>query len=240
MSRSKQTIIELKGVSRSFKAGSEGTIEALKPTSLAIHAGELVAIIGPSGSGKSTLLTLMGGLQTPTRGEIILDGEVFGSKKEKQRVELRLRKIGFVLQASNLIPFLTVEDQFRFVDTVIGRKFQQSRLDQLLKELNVEYLTKKFPADLSGGELQRVAIARAIYPDPKLILADEPTASLDTSRAFDVVQLLSNETKSRNKATIMVTHDERLIDYCDRVFYMKDGVLEERAIKRAKRPVRAS
>lgn len=232
----RRTIIELKNVSRTFKAGGD-TITALKPTSLQIYEGELVAIIGPSGSGKSTLLTLMGGLQTPSDGQIILDGKDYGKLKDKQRVDLRLRKIGFVLQASNLIPFLKVEDQFRFVDKVLKRKFQAKRADELLDELKILKLKGKYPSELSGGELQRVAIARALYPNPELILADEPTASLDTERAFEVVEMLSQETKLLKKATIMVTHDERLIDYCDRVFYMRDGTLTEKSKNTAKKRI---
>jgi putative ABC transport system ATP-binding protein len=213
-------------VYRNFKSGKE-TIHALSETSLKIYPGDFIAIIGPSGSGKSTLLTIMGGLQSPSGGEVLLNGKRFSSASKKERVSQRMRNIGFILQTSNLIPFLTIEDQFRFVDRVLGRDFQAKKMENLLKRLRIYDLIKQYPSDLSGGELQRAAIARALYPGPSLVLADEPTASLDTEKAFDLVKMLSEETKSLKKATVMVTHDERLIQYCDRIYQIEDGILRD-------------
>jgi len=220
-------LIELIDVSRSFGEG-ELRIDALKSTNLAVEAGEFVAIIGPSGSGKSTFLTITGGLQTPSEGRVLINGNPFSDVSEKKRAKLRFEEIGFILQASNLVPFLTVQDQLHLANKVERSKVDKQKRDELLKELGIFELKNKFPSDLSGGQRQRVAIARALYHDPTVILADEPTASLDTQKAFEVVEILARETKMKKKATIMVTHDERLIDYCDKVYVMKDGILTER------------
>lgn len=215
--------LEFKQISKSYQDGSQ-TVTALKPTDFKIEPGEFVAIIGPSGSGKSTFLTLAGGLQTPTSGQIIIGEKDYAMLPEKQRAKLRFKDIGFILQSSNLIPFLTVEKQLDLVDKINKNK-NKARQKELLEELSISHLAKKFPKDLSGGERQRVAIARALYNDPVLILADEPTASLDTARAYEVVELLAKECKERQKAVIMVTHDQRMIEHCDSVYEMKDGVL---------------
>jgi putative ABC transport system ATP-binding protein len=220
-------LIELIDVSRSFGEG-ELRIDALKSTNLAVEAGEFVAIIGPSGSGKSTFLTITGGLQSPSEGQVLINGNPFSDVSEKKRAKLRFEEIGFILQASNLVPFLTVQDQLHLANKVERSKVDKQKRDDLLKELGIFELKNKFPSDLSGGQRQRVAIARALYHDPAVILADEPTASLDTQKAFEVVGILVRETKLKKKATIMVTHDERLIDYCDKVYVMKDGILTER------------
>ncbi|HEM5141371.1 TPA: ABC transporter ATP-binding protein [Streptococcus suis] len=212
-------------ISKTFQDGSQ-TITALKPTNFSIEEGEFVAIIGPSGSGKSTFLTLAGGLQTPITGRVLINQSDYSDLPEKKRAKLRYKDIGFVLQASNLIPFLTVEKQLTLVDKV-NKKADPSKRNELLSELGVDHLKNKFPKDLSGGERQRVAIARALYNDPALILADEPTASLDSNRAFEVVELLAKEAKERNKSIIMVTHDQRMIEKCDKVYEMKDGVLTQ-------------
>ncbi|MGT2772475.1 ABC transporter ATP-binding protein [Streptococcus marimammalium] len=218
------TILKFQNVSKEFKDGS-ATIQALKPTNFSIEAGEFVAIIGPSGSGKSTFLTIAGGLQTPTKGDLIINQHSFTTLTEKERARLRFSEIGFILQSSNLIPFLTVEKQLDLVDK-INKHNQKNKQQQLFNDLGIGTLTQKFPKDLSGGERQRVAIARALYNDPQLILADEPTASLDSFRAFEVVDLLAKEAKERKKAIIMVTHDKRMIGKCDRVYEMNDGVLK--------------
>lgn len=217
-------LIEAKNINKTFQDGSKEII-ALKDTDFSVEAGEFVAIVGPSGSGKSTLLTILGGLQKPSEGEVKIDEEEFSDVSDKERTQLRFEKIGFILQASNLVPFLKVEDQLRLVNKVKGEKYEKQTADDLLEALNIEDLRDKYPSDLSGGEQQRVAIARALFHNPPVILADEPTASLDTERAIEVVEILARETKDKEKATIMVTHDERLIGYCDKVYSMEDGKL---------------
>lgn len=218
--------IEFKDVKKTFKDG-DTMIEALKETNFSVEKGEFVAIIGPSGSGKSTFLTIAGGLQAPTAGEVLINDQPFSDQKEKIRAKLRFKEIGFILQASNLVPFLTVKKQLKLVDKVSKENKTQSAQD-LFTQLGIDKLQNKYPEDLSGGERQRVAIARALYHDPTIILADEPTASLDSEKAYEVVKILAQETKEKNKATIMVTHDTRLTDYCDRVLVMEDGVLKEK------------
>lgn len=216
--------IEVINLKKKFLDGSK-EIVALKDTTFSVESGEFVAVIGPSGSGKSTFLTIIGGLQTPSEGRVLINNNKFSEVDEQKRAKLRFEEIGFILQASNLIPFLSVENHLRLVNKVKGEKFDQNTADKLLKQLDIDKLRNKYPSDLSGGEKQRVAIARALYHNPSVILADEPTASLDTERAYEVVEILARETKEQNKATIMVTHDERLIGYCDKVYYMKDGQL---------------
>ncbi|KGR72467.1 ABC transporter ATP-binding protein [Streptococcus phocae subsp. phocae] len=219
------TVLEFKNVTKSFKDGSQ-TIEALKETNFSISAGEFVALVGPSGSGKSTFLTIAGGLQTPSSGQFLVNGQDYTNLSEKERAKLRFNDIGFILQASNLIPFLTVKQQLELVDKLNKTK-QEDKRQKLFEDLGIDKLVNKLPQDLSGGERQRVAIARALYNDPVIILADEPTASLDTEKAFEVVNLLAKESKEQNKAIIMVTHDERMISFCDKVYRMQDGNLSQ-------------
>ena len=218
-------VLEFINVTKSYQDGNK-EIEALKETNFKIEEGKFIAIIGPSGSGKSTFLTLAGGLQTPSKGQIIINGKDYTNLSEKERAKLRFNDIGFVLQASNLVPFLTAKQQLELVDR-INKKKRQILQDQksLFKELGIDHLENKLPKDLSGGERQRLAIARALYNNPAIILADEPTASLDSDRAFEVVDLLSKECREKNKSIIMVTHDNRMIEKCDHVYRMKDGIL---------------
>ena len=218
-------VLEFINVTKSYQDGNK-EIEALKETNFKIEEGRFIAIIGPSGSGKSTFLTLAGGLQTPSKGQIIINGKDYTNLSEKERSKLRFNDIGFVLQASNLVPFLTAKQQLELVDRINKQKRQKLQ-DQksLFKELGIDHLENKLPKDLSGGERQRLAIARALYNNPAIILADEPTASLDSDRAFEVVELLSKECKEKNKSIIMVTHDNRMIEKCDHVYRMKDGIL---------------
>ena len=218
-------VLEFRNVTKSYQDGNK-EIEALKETNFKIEEGRFIAIIGPSGSGKSTFLTLAGGLQTPSKGQIIINGKDYTNLSEKERSKLRFNDIGFVLQASNLVPFLTAKQQLELVDRINKQKRQKLQ-DQksLFKELGIDHLENKLPKDLSGGERQRLAIARALYNNPAIILADEPTASLDSDRAFEVVDLLLKECKEKNKSIIMVTHDNRMIEKCDHVYRMKDGIL---------------
>ncbi|WP_314306935.1 ABC transporter ATP-binding protein [Actinomyces johnsonii] len=221
------TVMSLNSVSRDYRQGDE-TVHALRSTNLQLRAGELVGILGPSGSGKSTLLTVMGGLRTPSSGTVTISGEPFSALPEKRRARLRFRRIGFVLQASGLVPFLRLNDQFGLHNRVSRTKDNTDRRDHLLDSLGISKRAHAYPSELSGGERQRAAIAVALYHDPDIILADEPTASLDTRHAQDVAHLLADQTHELGKATVMVTHDERLLPMCDRVLGMHDGVLTEK------------
>ncbi|WP_427071708.1 ABC transporter ATP-binding protein [Lysinibacillus fusiformis] len=218
--------LEVRNMTKTYDEGSS-TITALNNVSMEVDAGEIVAIIGPSGSGKSTLLSAVGALLQPSSGSVIVNGKKIETLKEKELSKFRLNEIGFILQTSNLIPYLNVLDQLLLVKKMAGKvsTADQQFAKQLLSDLGLEKKLKKFPNELSGGERQRVAIARAFMNNSSVILADEPTASLDSKRAFEVVQLISNEVKKRKKAAIMVTHDERMLTYCDRVYRMEDGVL---------------
>ena len=217
------SVLTFKQVTKTFQDGHH-EINALKATDFSIEAGEFVAIIGPSGSGKSTFLTIAGGLQTPSSGQLIIDGTDYTHLSEKERSRLRFKSVGFILQACNLIPFLTVQQQLELVDHLTGSK-EKAKANQLFDDLGITGLKHQLPQELSGGERQRAAIARALYHDPALILADEPTASLDTEKAYEVVKLLAKESKEKNKAIIMVTHDDRMLKYCDKVYRMQDGEL---------------
>lgn len=221
-----KNILTMKNIVKTFGSGHT-EVTALKGINFNVKQGEFVSIIGPSGSGKSTFLTISGGLQTPTSGEIAINGQSFSDLSEKKRADLRFKEIGFILQSSNLIPFLKVKEQFYLVDRVSHQKQNETAIDDLLKSLDIYDLKESYPRDLSGGERQRVAIARALFNDPSLILADEPTASLDTDHAFEVVKLLVKEAHEKQKATVMVTHDARMIKWSDRVYRMKDGDLIE-------------
>lgn len=219
-------VLEMKNIYKKY--GEKHTeVIALKELSFAVQPGEFVAVIGPSGSGKSTFLTIAAGLQAPTSGEVIVGGQSLNKLTKKQRLAQRFQKIGFILQSSNLVPFLTVEDQFHLIEKVDKSRKNSELKEQLLETLGLKELRNSYPRDLSGGERQRVAIACALYHEPDVILADEPTASLDTEKAFDVVQLLEKEAKEKDKGIIMVTHDERLLKYCDRVVRIRDGELTE-------------
>ena len=219
-------VLEMKNIYKKY--GEKHTeVIALKELFFAVQPGEFVAVIGPSGSGKSTFLTIAAGLQAPTSGEVIVGGQSLNKLTKKQRLAQRFQKIGFILQSSNLVPFLTVEDQFHLSEKVDKSRKNSELKEQLLETLGLKELRNSYPRDLSGGERQRVAIACALYHEPDVILADEPTASLDTEKAFDVVQLLAKEAKEKDKGIIMVTHDERLLKYCDRVVRIRDGELTE-------------
>lgn len=220
-------VIEMNQVRKVFGSGHT-EVEALKETNFSAHKGELIAIIGPSGSGKSTFLTICGGLQTPTSGEIRINGENITKLSEKELSRIRLNTIGFILQAANLVPFLSVEKQIELINRVKTNNVEDAVKNKLYQLLDVEKLLKRYPSDLSGGEKQRVAILKALYANPSIILADEPTASLDSDRAFEVMRLLKETTTTQNITTLVVTHDTRLIDYFDKVYEITDGRLTEK------------
>ncbi|MFD4928602.1 ABC transporter ATP-binding protein [Peribacillus butanolivorans] len=211
-------------VSKIYGEG-DNRVTALDNISLNVRAGEFVAIVGPSGSGKSTFLSIAGALLSPSKGRLLLNDEDITSLSSKELTRVRLEKIGFVFQSSNLVPYLTVRDQLLLISELIGKRDKKTvkKADELLSHLGLGHRADHLPEALSGGERQRVAIARSLMNDPEIILADEPTASLDSKRGRDVVEMLAHEVKSRNKAAIMVTHDERMLDLCDRVVNITDG-----------------
>ena len=205
------TAIELKNINKDYGTGIS-KVQVLSDVSFKAHSGELSLVLGPSGSGKSTFLTIAGGLQRPTSGQVLIDGQDISRFSEKQRDEIRLNQIGFVLQSYNLLSYLSVADQFALVDRVHKGNLSPDRLEKLLQELGIDQLVNKFPDELSGGQNQRVAIARALYTDPAIILADEPTAALDSERVKVVGRLMKEMAKQYDKAVVVVTHDLRLRD----------------------------
>ncbi|HBZ6501301.1 TPA: ABC transporter ATP-binding protein [Listeria monocytogenes] len=218
----------MKNISKNYQDG-EQVIEVLKNVSLEVAQGEFVAIVGPSGAGKSTFLSIAGALLSPTEGEIAIGGKVLNDLTSKELTKVRLDKVGFIFQGANLIPYLNVRDQLLVIAELSGEKGRgvKEKADELLKELGLTARENNYPESLSGGEKQRVAIARALMNDPDIILADEPTASLDANRGHKVVQMIANEVKRKNKAAIMVTHDERVLDLVDRVIRIEDGYLKD-------------
>ena len=217
-------MIEFDQVTKDFRDGDQ-TIEAVKPTTLKLGKDEIVAIVGPSGSGKSTLLTMAGALQTPSSGRIVINEQDITQLSQKQLSNIRMNEIGFILQTSNLVPFLTVKQQFELLRKEKKDVMSDEVLQNMLERLGLNKVVNKLPEQVSGGQKQRVAILKALYTNPSLILADEPTASLDTENAMEVMRILRDMSKEQEKTCIIVTHDERLTDYCDQVFQLVDGRL---------------
>jgi putative ABC transport system ATP-binding protein len=200
-------------------------VRAVDEVSLDLHKGELVALVGPSGSGKTTMLAMLAGLLSPTSGSITIAGRDLAVMREKERAAFRRRNIGFAFQANNLVSYLTALENVELMLRLNGEytRRNRTRARDLLARLGLEERLNNLPGQLSGGQQQRVAIARALINDPALVLADEPTASLDSERAFQVVKTLANLVHEDERASIMVTHDMRLMQYVDRVVQMVDG-----------------
>lgn len=198
---------------------------ALNGVSVELHVGEFTAVAGPSGSGKSTLLHLLGGLDRPTSGEIFLDGTAMSKLSKDQLARLRLTSIGFVFQAYNLIPVLTVLENTAFVMELQGvvRRDQLKRAHAILTELGIEQYADQFPNRISGGEQQRVAVARAVVADPSIVLADEPTANLDTTTSHELIDLMRRLNKDKGATFFFATHDSRLLDRVSRLLTLEDG-----------------
>ncbi|QNQ81245.1 ABC transporter ATP-binding protein [Lactobacillus sp. PV034] len=219
--------ISLKGVSKIYGKGI-AQVTALKDINFTADKGEVVLIVGPSGAGKSTFLTIAGALQKPTTGTVMIDNKDVSHLSDKEANNLRLEKIGFVLQAYNLVPYLTVKEQFLLVDKVKKQNnMSHEALTDLIKQLGIDMLVNKYPNEISGGQKQRVAIARALYANPAIILADEPTAALDSKKVEEVGQLFKDLAQKQNKALIIVTHDMRLHKYANKTYQMLDGQLHE-------------
>ncbi|AWG44689.1 hemin ABC transporter ATP-binding protein (plasmid) [Priestia filamentosa] len=203
--------------------------EILKGIDLSLQEGEITALVGASGSGKSTLLTIAAGLQSASGGDIIFEGENINTMNLEQIRKIRAHKFGFVFQFAHLVPFLTVEEQLLLMLNISEsklKKFEQKReIDRILRLVEMNRRKYAYPSSLSGGEKQRVAIARAIIHKPKVLFADEPTASLDSKRSQDVMSLIRDLTKTLNITTLMVTHDEEMLSYADHIIKMNDGVI---------------
>ncbi len=220
-------MIKLRNISKDFNDGSKD-VTVLKPTTLTINRNEFTAIIGPSGSGKSTLLTIIGALQTPTEGDLYIDGTDVLSLTENKRSDLRFNSIGFVLQGSNLVPYLTLYEQFEFKLKQAKQKNKKNKINEMFDQFDISHIKHKYPEEISGGERQRAAIGLALLLEPKILLTDEPTASLDTEKAYQVVETLKQVSTELNTAVVMVTHDNRMLEYCDRILEIEDGVLKEK------------
>ena len=219
-------LIEMHQVTKTYGEGKMKVV-ALHETNFQLNAGEFVAIVGPSGSGKTTFLTTLGQLQEASSGKILVKGKETGSLTEKEKTDLRFREFGFILQASNLISFLTVKEQLDLIDRLDKGKNSKSDRKELFDLLDLEKVQDQYPKALSGGERQRAAIARALYNNPSIVLADEPTASLDTERAYQVTEMLAAIAHEQGRGVVMITHDTRLLDKVDRIYVMNDGHLVE-------------
>ncbi|MFZ1769949.1 MAG: ABC transporter ATP-binding protein [Caldilinea sp.] len=216
--------LEAINVTKIYGAGANA-ITAVDDVSLSIKRGEFVGLVGPSGSGKTTMLAMLAGLLKPSHGQIVIAGKDIGRMSEGKRTKFRGRYIGFAFQANNLVPFLTAQENVELLLRLNGKFNRQGRqrtLD-LLERLGLSDRLKNRPGQLSGGQQQRIAIARALIHEPEVVLADEPTASLDTERAHQVVQTFAELIHEQNRAGVMVTHDLRMCKYVDRVIQMMDG-----------------
>ena len=216
------SLIEVKNLSKLYGSG-EAEITALKNINLNIEQGEFVAIVGPSGSGKSTLLHLLGGVDKPSSGEVIIKVESIYKLKEKELAILRRRKLGFVFQFFNLIPVLTAEENIEMPVLLDNGKIDKNYMNELLKLLGLEERRNHYPSELSGGQQQRVSIGRALANKPSIILADEPTGNLDSKNSKEVLELLKYCAKKYNQTLILITHDINIAKSADRVITIEDG-----------------
>lgn len=219
-------LLEVKHLNKTY--GTEETaVQALKDVSFSVPKGEFVAVVGESGSGKSTLLNCIGGLDNPTSGTVLLDGENLFAMKEQERTVFRRRNIGFVFQSFQLVGELTVEQNIAFPMLLDYRKPDSERIDEILQVLGLRDRRHHLPSQLSGGQQQRVAIGRALVMKPMLILADEPTGNLDSKNSQDVMELLVQASRRFQQTILMITHNANLTASCDRVLRVVDGVLTD-------------
>lgn len=215
-------ILKIQGLKKIY--GKEGNkVEALKGVDLTINKGEFVAVVGASGSGKSTLLHLLGGLDRPSEGKVIIDGEDIYEYKEEKLAIFRRRKIGFIFQFFNLLPVLDVEENIALPALLDNDKVDKEYLAEIIKLLGLEDRKHHLPSELSGGQQQRVSIGRALLNKPSIILADEPTGNLDSSTSKEVIELLKFSAKKYNQTLILITHDVNIASSADRVITIMDG-----------------
>lgn len=219
-------LLEVKSISKTYGRG-ETAVHALKDVSFSIPKGEFVAIVGESGSGKSTLLNMVGALDTPTSGKVIIDGKDIFAMKDSNLTVFRRRNIGFIFQNFNLIPELNVEQNIIFPVLLDYQKPNKEYLEELLKVLNLKERRNHLPSQLSGGQQQRVAIGRALITRPSIILADEPTGNLDTQNSSEVIALLKEAAKKYEQTIVMITHNRSIAQTADRVLQVSDGILTD-------------
>ncbi len=219
-------LLEVNDLSKTYGTG-ETAVKALKGATFSVPKGEFVAVVGESGSGKSTLLNLIGGLDTPTSGKVLIDGKDIFAMKDKSLTVFRRRSIGFVFQSFNLIPELTVEQNIIFPVLLDYQKPNQAYLEELLTILNLKERRSHLPSQLSGGQQQRVAIGRALITRPSLILADEPTGNLDTKNSSEVIALLKEASRKYEQTILMITHSKSIAQAADRILQVSDGVLTD-------------
>ena len=219
-------LLEAESVSKTYGSG-ETQVQALKNVSFCVSKGEFVAVIGESGSGKSTLLNMLGALDVPTSGKVYIDGRDVFAMKERELTIFRRRNIGFIFQAFNLIPELTVEQNMMFPVLLDYQKPDRRYLEELLRELNLTKRRKHLPGELSGGQQQRVAIGRALLTRPALILADEPTGNLDSQNSREVIGMLKRASRTYEQTIIMITHNGSIAQCADRILRVSDGVLKD-------------
>ena len=219
-------LLEVQSVSKTYGSG-ETSVHALKNVSFSVQKGEYVAIVGESGSGKSTLLNMIGALDTPTSGKVWIDGRDIFAMEEKKLTVFRRRNIGFIFQAFNLIPELTVEQNMIFPVLLDYQKPDKRYLEELLAVLNLKKRRNHLPGQLSGGQQQRVAIGRALITRPSLILADEPTGNLDSRNSSEVIALLKKASRRFAQTIVMITHNRSIAQTADRVLQVSDGVLTD-------------
>ena len=215
-------LIKVNSVSKEYKMGNQTVKEANK-LSFTINQGELVVILGPSGSGKSTLLNLLGGLDKPTSGEIIIDDENITAFSDKELTHYRAKEIGFIFQFYNLIPNLTARENIEILNDIVDENISG---EDILNQVGLSQHIHKFPSELSGGEQQRVSIARAIAKKPKMLLCDEPTGALDSNTGKNIIELLVNLCKSENTTVIIVTHNNEFAKVANKVIHIKNGEVE--------------
>ncbi|MET9571512.1 ABC transporter ATP-binding protein [Streptomyces virginiae] len=229
--QSRQPVLQLERLVRTHGSGAT-EVHALRGIDLAVHPGELVAVMGPSGSGKSTLLTLAGGLDTPTSGRVLVEGTDITTASRKQLAALRRRSIGYVFQDYNLIPALTAAENVALPLELDGTSARKARVAALaaLAEMNLSVLAARFPDEMSGGQQQRVAIARALVGDRRLVLADEPTGALDSETGESVLGLLRSRCDA-GAAGILVTHEPRFAAWADRVVFLRDGSVVDETLR---------
>lgn len=225
-------LLEVQSLSKTYGQG-ETAVHALKNVSFSVPKGEYVAVVGESGSGKSTLLNMVGALDTPTSGKVLIDGKDTFSMKEKQLTVFRRRNIGFIFQSFNLIPELTVEQNIIFPVLLDYRKPDKRYLEELLTVLNLKERRRHLPSQLSGGQQQRVAIGRALMNAPAVVLADEPTGNLDTANSREIMQLLRDSNRDFGQTMVVITHDEEIALAADRIIAVEDGrIVRDERIRR--------